>query len=106
MILIDGNPAVDVALLRTQVFKDEAEKLRMRLAAQGKDPRRSKKVAVAEAEYFGALTVLAHVLGTAGADVLIEGRPSHTLTGLYLEQWDKLRHAKAFRRVTQRKEPA
>jgi hypothetical protein len=98
--LIEGNPVVDAALLRTQRFADEAQKVRMRLEAQGKNPRKSKQVTAADAEYSGALTVLAHILGAAGADVLVDGLPSHTLTGLYLEEWDRQRHAEAFRRAT------
>lgn len=97
--LIEGNPGITAALLRTQRFADEAQKLRARIESQGRNPQRSKLVAQADAEYSGALTVLAHVLGASGADVMVDGLPSHSLAGLYLEAWDKQRTAEAFRRA-------
>ncbi|MEU1552224.1 hypothetical protein ABZ517_05805 [Streptomyces scabiei] len=97
--LIDGNPTLTAALLRTQRLKDEASKVRKGVEAQGRNPQQAKVVTVAEAEYSGALTVLAHVLAAAGADVLVDALPSHTLTGLYLEEWDRQRHVRAFQRA-------
>lgn len=101
MNLIKDNPLLDAALLRTHRFKEEADVLRKRIEAQGRNPEQSKLVTKADAEYSGALTVLAHVLGAAGADVLVEELPSHSLAGAYLEEWDRQRLIEAFRRATQ-----
>ncbi|MGW3153792.1 hypothetical protein [Streptomyces sp. NPDC001089] len=101
MKLLERDPIVSAALLRTQRFMDDANAAWAEVKAQGKNPHRSKRVSTANAEASGALTVLAHVLGAAGADVLIDGLPSHTLANAYLDEWDKQRHAEAFRRATQ-----
>jgi hypothetical protein len=99
--LPDRNPAVKMALKAAQRLAEEAQKQRARVEAQGRNPEQSKGVTKADAEYNGALTVLAHVLAGAGADILIEELPSLELAEVYLGQWDKKRHVAAFKRAMQ-----
>lgn len=97
-LIRESNAVVEAALLRTQQLVDDAQVLRTRVKASGKNPARSRKVTTAEAHVSGALDVLAHILNTTGADVLVDGRPSSARTRRYLEKWDRQRWARALRR--------
>jgi hypothetical protein len=98
------HPFIDAivqgALLRTQHLKEGWDKAVRIATAQGKHPERSKRVHVAEAQYEGALLLLAHVLGTVGiGDVMVADVPSCEFAARYLEKWDAERTRRALQRA-------